>query len=97
MSKTDINTLLGRLGLQGTNPGAWSGSHGWSTSRESTLVNVRNPADGTLIAQMRPASAEDYEHVMGSAVEAAALFCNAARILKSVRSSAMTQLIGEHI
>ena len=70
MSKLDINSLLGRLGLKATNPGAWSGSHGWSTARDSTLVNVRNPADGALIAQMRPASAEDYENVMTSAVEA---------------------------
>jgi aldehyde dehydrogenase (NAD+) len=76
MSKPDINSLLGRLGLKATNPGAWSGSHGWSTTRESTLINVRNPADGALIAQMRPASAEDYENVMASAVEAAAAWRN---------------------
>jgi len=74
MSKPDLNSLLGRLGLKASNPGAWSGAHGWSTSRESTLVNVRNPADGALIAQMRPASAEDYENVMSSAVETAAVW-----------------------
>lgn len=72
MSKPDLNSLLERLGLKASNPGAWSGSHGWSTSREATLINVRNPADGSLIAQMRPASAEDYENVMASAVETAA-------------------------
>jgi aldehyde dehydrogenase (NAD+) len=72
MSSSDLNSLLGRLGLSSTNPGAWSGSYGWSTARESTLVNVRNPADGTLIAQMRPANAEDYENVIASATEAAA-------------------------
>jgi aldehyde dehydrogenase (NAD+) len=72
MSQPDINTVLDRLGLAATNPGAWSGTHGWSTSKAGALVNVRNPADGGLIAQLRPASAEDYENVITSATEAAA-------------------------
>jgi len=72
MSKPDINSLLTRLGLSATNAGAWSGSHGWSTARDNALVNVRNPADGTLIAQLRPASAADYDNVLASAVRAAA-------------------------
>ncbi len=71
MSTVDINALLERLGLSVVNPGAWSGSHGWSESTGSTLLNVRNPADAALIAQVRPANAEDYEHVLSSAVEAA--------------------------
>jgi len=67
----NISALLGRLGLQAINQGAWSGTQGWSTSREGTLINVRNPSSGSLIAQVRPASAEDYETVMSSAVAAA--------------------------
>ncbi|MGH8139641.1 MAG: aldehyde dehydrogenase family protein, partial [Steroidobacteraceae bacterium] len=74
MSTSDINSLLGRLGLGATNPGAWSGSHGWSRTQESTLINVRNPADGTLIAQLRPASAQDYENILASALDTAALW-----------------------
>ncbi len=93
MSKPDINALLGRLGLKASNPGAWSGSHGWSTSRESTLVNVRNPADGSLIAQMRPASAEDYEAVMASATEAAAAW----RRVPAPKRGEAVRLLGEEL
>src|SRR5262249_26657881 len=54
------------------NPGAWSGSHGWSSTTDGALLNVRNPANGTLIAQVRPASVQDYDHVVSSAALAAA-------------------------
>jgi aldehyde dehydrogenase (NAD+) len=93
MSKPDINALLGRLGLEATNPGAWSGSHGWSTARDSTLINVRNPADGALIAQMRPASAEDYENVMAAAVEAAAAW----RHVPAPKRGEAVRLFGEEL
>jgi aldehyde dehydrogenase (NAD+) len=93
MSSSDINSLLSRLGLSSTNPGAWSGSHGWSTARESTLVNVRNPADGTLIAQMRPASAEDYENVIASAKEAAAAW----RKVPAPKRGEAVRLLGEEL
>jgi len=93
MSKPDINSLLGRLGLKASNSGAWSGSHGWSTSREGTLINVRNPADGSLIAQMRPASAEDYEAVMASASEAAAAW----RHVPAPKRGEAVRLLGEEL
>ncbi len=93
MSKPDINALLGRLGLEAANAGAWSGTHGWSTSRESTLINVRNPADGSLIAQLRPASAQDYENVMASAVEAAARW----RLVPAPKRGEAIRLLGEEL
>src|SRR5262249_35269847 len=93
MSKPDINSLLGRLGLQATNPGAWSGSHGWSTSRDSTLINVRNPSDGELIAQLRPASAEDYENVISAAVDAAAAW----RLVPAPKRGEAVRLLGEEL
>jgi aldehyde dehydrogenase (NAD+) len=93
MSNLDINSLLGRLGLAASNPGAWSGSHGWSTSPYSALINVRNPADGSLIAQMRPASAEDYEAVMASAVEAAAAW----RRIPAPKRGEAVRLLGEEL
>src|SRR5262249_61792546 len=64
MSTSDLHSILTRLGLEPESPGAWSGSHGWSASKESALLNIRNPADGTLLAQVRPASADDYENVI---------------------------------
>ena len=33
MSRIDVPALLGRLGLGDTNPGAWSGSNGWSAGK----------------------------------------------------------------
>jgi len=93
MSKPDINALLGRLGLKASNPGAWSGGHGWSTSRDGTLIDVRNPADGSLIAQMRPASAEDYEAVMKSAVEAGAAW----RRTPAPKRGEAIRLLGEEL
>ena len=93
MSKPDINTLLGRLGLKATNAGAWSGTHGWSTSRDGTLINIRNPADASLIAQLRPANAEDYENVMASAVEAAAAW----RKVPAPKRGEAVRLLGEEL
>ena len=68
----DTDAILKRLGLGAQNPGAWSGLRGWSAATGGALLNVRNPASGTLLAQVRPATPEDYEHVMASAVAAAA-------------------------
>jgi len=93
MSKPDINTLLGQLGLKATNAGAWSGTHGWSTSRDGTLINIRNPADASLIAQLRPANAEDYENVMASAVEAAAAW----RKVPAPKRGEAVRLLGEEL
>jgi aldehyde dehydrogenase (NAD+) len=93
MSKPDINSLLGRLGLKASNPGAWSGSHGWSTSRDGTLVNVRNPADDSLIAQMRPAGADDYEAVIESAAKAAAAW----RLVPAPKRGEAIRLLGEEL
>ncbi len=93
MSKPDVNALLGRLGLKATNPGAWSGLHGWSTARDSTLINVRNPTDGALIAQMRPANTEDYENVVASAVQAAAVW----RGVPAPKRGEAVRLLGEEL
>jgi len=93
MSKPDISSLLGRLGLQANNPGAWSGSQGWSTAQDSTLINVRNPADGSLIAQVRPASSEDYSQVMASAVDAAAAW----RRVPAPKRGEAVRLLGEEL
>jgi aldehyde dehydrogenase (NAD+) len=73
MSRPDISALLGRLGLKDLNPGAWAGESGWSRiqGQDTAVVSVRNPADGSMLAQYRPASADDYERVLQSATAAA--------------------------
>jgi aldehyde dehydrogenase (NAD+) len=93
MSTIDINSILSRLGLADTNPGAWSGSDGWSTSQQGTLINVRNPATGTVIAQVRPASELDYESVLNSAVETAAIW----RTVPAPKRGETIRLIGEEL
>jgi aldehyde dehydrogenase (NAD+) len=89
----DTNAILSRLGLGPLNPGAWSGVHGWSSTTDGALINVRNPANGTLIAQVRPASTQDYEHVMSAAVTAA----NAWREVPAPKRGEAVRLLGEEL
>ncbi len=93
MSTTDLHSILTRLGLEPVSPGAWSGSHGWSVTKESALLNIRNPADGTLLAQVRPASAEDYENVVSSAVQTAAVW----RQVPAPKRGEAVRLLGEEL
>jgi aldehyde dehydrogenase (NAD+) len=62
---------LQSLGLAPVNPGAWSGSRGWSAHSGPVFESI-NPATGKPLAQVRGATAEDYEDVMTAAVAAAA-------------------------
>jgi aldehyde dehydrogenase (NAD+) len=89
----DIHALLTRLGLAETNAGAWSGSQGWSTAQDGALINVRNPATGAVIAQVRPANATDYENVMTSAVETAAIW----RAVPAPKRGEAVRLLGEEL
>jgi aldehyde dehydrogenase (NAD+) len=89
----DIGALLKRLGLGAVNPGAWSGLRGWSNATDAALMNVHNPSDGTLLAQVRPASAQDYEHVLSSAVEAAAAW----RDVPAPKRGEAVRLLGEQL
>jgi len=93
MSSVDIDALLKRLGLGAVNPGVWSGSHGWSEASDVALMNVRNPADGTLLAQVRPATPADYDHVLSSSVEAAAAW----RDVPAPKRGEAVRLLGEQL
>jgi len=91
--QSDINGLLARLELAPLNPGAWSGSRGWSSSHNAALISVRNPATGTLIAQVRPAGPEDYEAVIASAVETARAWAS----VPAPKRGEAVRLIGEEL
>jgi len=93
MSTPDLNTLLARLGLDAVNPGAWSGAQGFARGAPGTLINVRNPANGTLIAQVRPAGAADYEDVISSATQAAAAW----REVPAPKRGEAVRLLGEEL
>ena len=77
MAGKDLAGVLGRLGLERVNSGSWSGTHGWAAANaaaHTALIEVRNPASGESLAQVRAASPADYEALMSSATEAAALW-----------------------
>ncbi len=89
----DTDALLRRLGLGPLNPGAWSGTRGWSNATGAALINVRNPANGALLAQVRPATAEDYEHVISAAQAAAAAW----REVPAPKRGELVRLLAEEL
>ena len=91
MSK--IHETFEVLGLRELNPGTWSGSHGWSSETSAPLIDSFNPATGERLAQVRSATADDYEHVMSAAVEAA----RAWRQVPAPRRGEVVRLIGEEL
>jgi aldehyde dehydrogenase (NAD+) len=93
MSGVDVNALLGPLGLAAVNPGAWSGQHGWSSAAGGALIEVRNPASGALLAQVRSATDADYEHVIASAEKAAAAW----REIPAPKRGEVVRLLGEEL
>src|SRR5579863_4634193 len=93
MSSIDVNALLARLGLAAVNAGTWSGKRGWSKSTEAPLLNVKNPATGNLIAQVRPATDADYEDVLTSAQQAAAAW----RDVPAPKRGEAARLLGEEL
>jgi aldehyde dehydrogenase (NAD+) len=66
------SNVLAQLSLSKINPGVWSGRHGWSADTSGALIDCINPSTGEGLAQVRAATAADYEHVMAAATEAAA-------------------------
>src|SRR5207302_1009762 len=79
--------------IRRSSPGAWSGSRGWSGATDAALMDVRNPSDGTLLVQVRPAGVADYEHVLSSAVEAAAAW----REVPAPKRGEAVRLLGEQL
>jgi aldehyde dehydrogenase (NAD+) len=88
-----MTSLLQELGLSDINPGTWSGSHGWSRQESGALIDSINPASGERLAQVRGATPEDYEHVMSSAVQAAAQW----RQVPAPKRGEAVRLMGEEL
>jgi len=91
--ESNINAILARLDLAPLNPGAWSGSQGWASGANVPLLSVRNPATGSLIAQVRPAGPQEYEAVIASASETAAAW----RAVPAPKRGEVVRLIGEEL
>jgi len=86
-------TPLQALGLGELNPGTWSGSHGWSRQDSGPLIDSINPSTGQRLAQVRGATAEDYERVMTAAVAAAAAW----RQVPAPKRGEVVRLMGEEL
>ena len=67
VSDTDTRAVLDELGIEAENPGAFDGS--WIATG-GDLIHSVNPTTAEPIAAVRQATAQDYERVMASSVEA---------------------------
>ena len=85
----DVAALLGRLGLAGENPGVCVGPDRWRGG--GAALAVRNPSTCALLATVRSADAADYEALMASAVETAALW----RSVPAPKRGEAVRLLGE--
>ena len=90
---THTSNPLQALGLLDINPGVWSGSQGWSADSTGPLIDSINPASGKRLAQVRGATAEDYENVMTAAVAAAAAW----RQVPAPKRGEAVRLMGEEL
>ena len=88
-----INETLKALGLRDHNPGTWSGSRGWSKETTGALIDSVNPATGQRLAQIRGATAVDYEHVLSDAVRAAQQW----RQVPAPKRGEIVRLMGEEL
>jgi len=89
MNADDISALLGRLGLTAHNAGAWSGTHGWAG--DGQVIAVSNPASGATLARVGAATAADLQHILDSAVSAAAQW----REVPAPQRGDLIRLLGE--
>ncbi len=90
---TRAQECLSALGIDAVNPGAWSGSGGWSATETGPLIDSTNPATGRRLAQVRGATLADYERVMTDAVAAA----NQWRRVPAPKRGEVVRLLGEEL
>jgi aldehyde dehydrogenase (NAD+) len=64
-----VGEILHALGIAAENYGLSSGIE-WQEISGDALIESRSPADGTVIAGVRPAGAQDYERMMAAAFQA---------------------------
>jgi aldehyde dehydrogenase (NAD+) len=89
----EIADTLKTLGLRDINPGAWSGSRGWSDQQSGPLIESLNPTTGKRLAQVRGATGDDYEHVLTEAVAVARVW----RQVPAPQRGEAIRLMGEEL
>jgi aldehyde dehydrogenase (NAD+) len=83
--------ILTELGLSAMNPGASTGAGWWSSTAAASRLDSANPATGEVIASMTPATADDYERVVGDAQRSFAQW----RLVPAPKRGEMIRLIGQ--
>jgi aldehyde dehydrogenase (NAD+) len=78
------------LGLSAVNAGGSTGAHWWASGEHASMLKSVNPATGEMIAQIRPCSADDYEHI---AQESMAAF-QQWRLVPAPKRGELVRLIG---
>jgi aldehyde dehydrogenase (NAD+) len=86
-----VKAVLQALGLEAVNAGTYSG-RGWSAS-DGPLFDSVNPTTGERIAQVRGATAADYEAVIASAQDAFETW----RTVPAPRRGEVVRLIGDEL
>ena len=88
-----MSDILQSLGLGAVNSGTWSGTQGWSKETGGALITSVNPSTGLKLAQVRGATAADYEQVLASATQSAAIW----RKVPAPKRGEVIRLIAEEL
>ena len=83
--------ILTELGLVAVNPGAGTGAGWWSSISAAETLESVNPATGEVIARVTPATAADYERVVGDAQRSFAQW----RLVPAPKRGEVIRLIGQ--
>jgi len=81
------------LDLKAENQGTWSGSHGWSGSREAGVIESVSPSSEKPLGHVFAATSDDYEAVIRSAQETA----EAWRKVPAPRRGELVRLVAEEL
>ncbi|MFI5248040.1 MAG: aldehyde dehydrogenase family protein, partial [Nitrospirales bacterium] len=82
--------IVTELGLSAVNPGASTGAGWWSSVSAVDRLESVNPSTGEVIARVTPATAADYERVVGDVQRSFAQW----RLVPAPKRGEVIRLIG---
>lgn len=83
--------ILSELGISDVNPGVSTGAGWWSSASAAARLESVNPATGDVIARVVPATAADYERVVGGSQRAFSQW----RLVPAPKRGEVIRLIGQ--
>jgi aldehyde dehydrogenase (NAD+) len=86
-----LSEIVTELRLGAMNPGASTGAGWWSSTSTAGRLDSVNPATGEVIAAVTPATADDYERVVGDAQRSFAQW----RLVPAPKRGEVIRLIGQ--